>query len=279
MNSKPLVTIILPAYNAAQFIGQAVESVIAQTYNSWELIIINDGSTDETAIYLDSISHTSIQVIHQHNRGVSAARNVGLSKAKGEYITFLDADDFLPPRSLEVRSGYLQNNPKVDVVDGDISVRDESLFHEHRLYKPYYKGKLLPRLLRLDARVFYGPFYMFRKNKLCGTKFSEQMTHAEDILFFMTMANNSNVIYGFVSGVVYNYRRSNSSAMSNIDGLDKGYVQLLKDVSLLNQVTLFDQLYLRIKVAKILFLCWLSQGKVYKAIIATLNCFFMSAWV
>jgi len=270
----PLISIILPAFNSINYLAQAIESVIAQTYTNWELIVINDGSTDGTTEYLEGISHTAIQVVHQQNQGVSTARNTGLLKASGVFITFLDADDFLPPRSLEIRSSYLQNNPCVGIVDGGISVRDESLNREHRLYKPYYQGPLLPRLLRLDARVFFGPFYMFRKDKLCETGFAEQMTHAEDLLFFMTLASRSKLIYGYVSEVVYCYRSTKTSTMSNMEGLEKGYLQLLENVGFLNGVSFFDKIYLKLKVTRILFLCWFSKGNVCKAISAAAICIF-----
>ena len=83
----------------------------------------------------------------------------------------------------------------VDIVDGVISVRDEALDLEKRTYHPYYQGSLLPRLLKLDDRVFFGPFYMFRKALLGDTLFSVKMTHAEDLLFFMALASKNKTNY------------------------------------------------------------------------------------
>jgi teichuronic acid biosynthesis glycosyltransferase TuaG len=273
MNREPLVTIILPAYNADLYIREAIQSVLDQTYNNWELIVINDGSTDGTGSYLSSIVHPAIKVINQQNRGVSAARNIGLDLASGEYIVFLDADDVLPLNSLEVRASFLTEYPRVDVVDGRVSVRDESLNFEFRLYKPTYHGLLFSRLLRLDAKVFsVATSYMFRKDKLYETRFDENMTHSEDIFFYITFANRGQVTYDFVSDLVYIYRRSAISAMSNMQGLENGYLQLLKNVGFLNGVSLSDQIYLRIKVAKILFLSWLSTGKVARSFMAVAKC-------
>lgn len=277
MNREPLVTIILPAYNADLYIREAIQSVLDQTYNNWELIVINDGSTDGTGSYVDSVIHPAIKVIHQQNRGVSAARNIGLDLASGEYIVFLDADDVLPLNSLEVRASFLTEYPRVDVVDGRVSVRDESLNFEFRLYKPTYHGLLFSRLLRLDAKVFaVATSYMFRKDKLYGTRFDVNMTHSEDIFFCITFANRGQVTYDFVSDLVYIYRRSAISAMSNMQGLENGYLQLLKNVGFLNGVSLSDQIYLRIKVAKILFLSWLSKGKVARAFMAVAKCISLS---
>lgn len=268
----PLVSIIVPAYNAESFIAQTVQSVIDQTYTHWKLIIINDGSTDGTAAYLETLVHPAIKVIHQCNKGVSAARNVGLEQTVGEYITFLDADDILTPNSLEIRVRFLNEHPEVDLVDGWISVRDESLGFEFKLYKPYYQGLLLPRLLRLDPGVFLMPSYMFRKDKLYETRFNEHMTHCEDFLFFMELASRSQIVYSFVTEVVLLYRRPKNSAMSNTQGIENGYLQLLRKSGLLNGVSLLDRVYMKLRVARILFLSWLSRGEPLKAGKSLFNC-------
>lgn len=273
MQKAALISIILPAYNAESFIAQAVESVVMQSYTAWELIVINDGSTDGTHAYLDSLIHPAITVIHQKNRGVSAARNLGLDLALGDYITFLDADDVLTNDSLMLRAEYLNDHSDIDVVDGRISVRDEVLNFEYRLYEPYYQGNLFPRLIRLDSRVFMMPCYMFRRNKLFETRFNESMTHCEDILFFMTLASRSLVSYGFVDKVILLYRRPKVSAMSNMQGIQDGYIQLLSCVTSLNGVTLIDMLYLRLRVARILFLSWLSRGRSLKGLLGAIQCF------
>src|SRR5688500_17587486 len=88
-----LTSIIIPAYNAASYLPDSVGSVIAQTYPHWELIIVNDGSTDNTLQVLESFTDPRIRCIHQANSGVSTARNNGIENAKGHYICFLDADD------------------------------------------------------------------------------------------------------------------------------------------------------------------------------------------
>lgn len=95
MKSKDLISVIIPAYNAEKYIVNCIESVAAQTYQHLEIIVVNDGSTDLTGQLLDEIAKkdTRIKVIHQKNQGVSAARNTGLSQAKGDCIGFVDADD------------------------------------------------------------------------------------------------------------------------------------------------------------------------------------------
>lgn len=95
MQNAGLVSVIMPAYNAQEFIAEAIQSVLAQTYTHWELIIINDGSTDQTQIIAQQFAEQDqrIRLITQKNQGVSTARNTGLSQAQGGYISFIDSDD------------------------------------------------------------------------------------------------------------------------------------------------------------------------------------------
>lgn len=98
-----LVSIIIPAYNVANYIHRGIESVINQSYRNIELIIVDDGSTDDTGLIIEAYAQKDhrIQYIHQPNRGVSSARNLGLSLIKGEYILFLDSDDWLEKDTVE----------------------------------------------------------------------------------------------------------------------------------------------------------------------------------
>ena len=105
----PLISVVIPAYNAGQFLDETLESVLSQTYENWECIIVNDGSTDNT----ESIAKkwcekdSRFRLTNKENGGLSSARNYGIKESKAEYIAFLDADDILTPDSLEVRINVL----------------------------------------------------------------------------------------------------------------------------------------------------------------------------
>jgi teichuronic acid biosynthesis glycosyltransferase TuaG len=101
MDYKPLVSIIMPAYNAEKTILESIESVLRQTYILWELIVVNDGSEDRTNAVVLAINDERIKLIEQENGGVAKARNNGLCNAKGEYIAFLDSDDLWLEEKLE----------------------------------------------------------------------------------------------------------------------------------------------------------------------------------
>ena len=106
------VSVIIPTCNRAQWLPEVIDSVLKQTFHDFELIVVDDGSTDETSLVLREYSE-SIRVIHQENRGVSAARNRGIHESKGEIIAFLDSDDLWNPRKLEIQVEYMKANPDV----------------------------------------------------------------------------------------------------------------------------------------------------------------------
>lgn len=106
-----IVSIIIPCYNSSRYIGEAIDSVLAQTHTLFELILVNDGSTDETEIIIRSYTDSRIRYIYQPNRGQSAASNAGIAAAKGDYIKFLDADDVLHPDHLAAQLAVLKDDP------------------------------------------------------------------------------------------------------------------------------------------------------------------------
>ncbi len=112
----PSVSVIIPCYNHARFLGEAVESVSHQTYRHFEIIVVDDGSTDESAQI--AAQYDGLRYVRQMNQGLAAARNTGLRESKGEYLVFLDADDRLRPEALEIGVHYLKTHPECGFVFG-----------------------------------------------------------------------------------------------------------------------------------------------------------------
>ena len=110
----PLVSVVIPTYNRAPMIGQALESVLSQSYRDFELIVVDDGSTDGTAVLLDRYQ-PALTVLSQPHRGVAAARNAGISASSGKYIAFLDSDDFWLPAKLAVQVEFLKCSTGVEI--------------------------------------------------------------------------------------------------------------------------------------------------------------------
>jgi len=115
------VSIIVPTYNYARFLPEALESVRAQTYTDWECIVVDDGSTDDTASVLRAAETNDSRIRHvsQDNRGPSAARNRGIAESTGDYVQFLDADDLLPPTKLEHQVLAMEADPSIGIVYSD----------------------------------------------------------------------------------------------------------------------------------------------------------------
>lgn len=108
----PLVTVVIPTYNYGAYVGQAIESALAQTYPAVEVVVVDDGSTDDTPARLAAYGDR-IRVVRQANQGLSAARNAGIAAAAGEFIALLDSDDAFHPRKLELQLRHLARNPAV----------------------------------------------------------------------------------------------------------------------------------------------------------------------
>lgn len=126
MNSSvPLVSVIIPAYNCASFIVESLESVYQQTYTCWEIIVIDDGSTDTTRAVLEPHKER-IRYFYQENQGGASARNTGLRKARGEFIAFLDNDDLWCSEKLSVQVGALEKYSECGLVGTDGKTFDES---------------------------------------------------------------------------------------------------------------------------------------------------------
>src|ERR1700755_1199399 len=111
METNPMITVLMPAYNAEHYIAEAIASVLQQTYANFELVIVNDGSTDGTRNIIKTFRDPRIKLIDQANMGVAAALNTGLGHARAPYIARFDADDICYPERLEKQLDFLQSNP------------------------------------------------------------------------------------------------------------------------------------------------------------------------
>jgi glycosyltransferase involved in cell wall biosynthesis len=126
---QPLVSVVMPAYNAALYLEEAVRSLQAQTYSNLHIIIVNDGSKDNTAEVADRLAaqDSRVQVIHKANAGVSAARNDAFRAVKGDYVCFLDADDVYLPTKIAKQVQFLEQHPGIDLVYCDNHNADQHL--------------------------------------------------------------------------------------------------------------------------------------------------------
>lgn len=129
INKQPLVSVLMPVYCAVQYVEQAVESVVKQSYSNWELLIIDDGSKDKSWEIVEGLAKADKRIKafrNRGNRGIGYTRRRLAKMARGEYAAIMDADDVMTPNRLETQVRYLQNNPNVVVVGGQCVTIDES---------------------------------------------------------------------------------------------------------------------------------------------------------
>lgn len=262
----PLVSIIMPAYNTARYVAAAIESVMWQTYKNWELLVIDDGSTDGSSDIIKKFTDPRIQYFYQSNRGVSAARNAGIMRMKGDFFCFLDSDDVLPAESVSKRVEVFLTRPEVSIVDGYVEVFDERMAGRMKTWRPSPHGRVIASLFGLRSDCFFALTWMMRVVPGTAYVFDEQMTHAEDLLFLTGVSLTGE--YDYVHLPIYQYRLTRASAMTKTDGLGKGYWQYYHKVCKLYPAEMTERMkwVLSIKIRKIMFLSYLADRNVVKAL-------------
>ena len=138
-DAAPTVSVIIPTYNRADLIAQAIDSVHQQTYTDFETIVVDDGSTDDTAAVVKAYG-TRVRYVWTPNGGTGHARNVGMAEARGKYLTFLDSDDLLYPYALELETRLLERFPAVSMVCAEVTGFDDHGFLERYHMKNYHSS-------------------------------------------------------------------------------------------------------------------------------------------
>lgn len=147
--SKPVVSVITPTFNRAAFLPQAIESVLGQTFADLELLIIDDGSTDNTRQLVEGYAQDKrIRYFYQENQGQSIARNRGLQEARGEFVCFLDSDNAWMPDKLEKSVSVMQGQKAIDVLYGDFIEIDEQGVELGANKMKRHSGRITPELLK-----------------------------------------------------------------------------------------------------------------------------------
>lgn len=235
---KPLISIIMPSYNAAGYLPASVQSVLNQSYVNWELLVVDDGSFDNTQQILKTFHDHRIRIFAtSKNLGVSSARNLGLNNSKGEYLAFLDADDIMPKDSLLARFEIFNKFPMTTFVDGKVLTYDSEMNFLKDTWVPEFTGNPLLELMKLSGTCFWGPSWMIKRRPNISYLFNQNLTHGEDLLFYMQLAKSPESLYNYTKEEVMYHRSGHDSAMSRLHALEDGYrklFQTIKDTSSLN---------------------------------------------
>lgn len=189
MITGQLISIIIPCYNASLYLEETLRSIVSQQGVDFEIIIVNDGSIDNSEAIINKIDEKALIYLKQSNKGVSSARNLGFKSAKGNYIVFFDADDIMPPNFLSSRLQQIKQNNHLDFVSGEIQK-----FNKIGILHGYYRGvaeKACDDILLYNPEVITCPSnYLFRTDFLIKNNipFNEKLSSTADRFFILQCA-------------------------------------------------------------------------------------------
>lgn len=233
-DNQPLVSIIMPVYNCEKYISEAIESVLSQSYQNWELLIVDDGSTDHSPEIIDRYAQKDVRIqsFHNKNEGVSAARNFALSKISGELVTFIDSDDVYHPDRLHRMVQIFEKYPNCDIVfsrhtefTGEWKYREASSSGEIKVYD----DEILIHVISDTKNHFVWNAMIrssiARKEQFAPIRFAEDHCYIRDCAWHCRQMAVS-------EDVLYFYRRDNENAMTSHFFSEKyvpDYMELVKN--------------------------------------------------
>ena len=227
-----LISIVIPVYNAEKYLEQCLNSIKNQTYKNFEVILVNDGSDDNSENICKSFSEEDARFKYftKSNGGASSARNFGLDNVTGDYITFIDADDWVDENHLEVLINNIKDNNS-DMAISSIKKFDMSNNFHFRMYSNQEKyllnfGKMskdellvkLPKLILASNSYKIAVSKLFKKELVTDVRFDESIVYGEDLEFFFKIYNNINSI-SYIDEVTYVYRLHDERSSSKFGQL------------------------------------------------------------
>jgi glycosyltransferase involved in cell wall biosynthesis len=216
------ISVIIPTYNRAREVGAAVDSALAQTRPALEIIVVDDGSTDETPDVLARYGD-GIRVVRQNNQGVAAARNAGIAVARGDLLAFLDSDDVWRPRNLELQAARIEADPGLGLVHCGVNFSDTGIRLDGM------QGSLASEILRLDRTVIvaHGSGIMVPRRVVEDVGgFDTRMRVSEDWDFCYRVATRYRI--GFVAEVLVLHTRHATGLQNDIARMEHGMLLALE---------------------------------------------------
>ncbi len=202
--SEPLVTVLMPVYNGGEYLSQAIDSILNQSYKNIEFLIINDGSTDNSLETINAYKDNRIRLINNEgNKGLVYSLNMGIQEAKGEYIARMDADDISLSERLQKQIEFLKSYPEIGICGTSIKVFGEG---RGEVVFTYPKTHEECRVRLLSNTCFAHPTVVFRKSEIerNGIKYKAEFFPAED--FELWAVNTEGVKYANLQEALYEYR-------------------------------------------------------------------------
>ena len=244
MKMNFLVSIIIPVYNSKNTIESVLKSLLNQSYKKFEIILINDGSTDASEQIIREFvclnKMQNLRYFYQLNKGVSSARNFGLKKALGDYIMFLDSDDFWVKDKIKIQLEIFERNPQIDFLGANRDGLKISSF----LGKKFNKVNFISDKLLMYKNFFMTSTVAFKREIISEIGFfDESMSYSEDWEYFLRIAYKYNCyLYNesLVNSVINKPAYGHSGLSSNLWEMEKGELKTFKLGYKLNIVGLFE---------------------------------------
>ena len=212
IKDSELISVIIPSYNHGDYLGRAIESALAQSYKHIEIIVVDDGSTDNTRQVAERFP--DVVYVHQHNQGLSAARNTGIDNSKGKYLLFLDADDWLSVDAVKKNYGILNENPRTAFVSGGhVKINDTSeVIEEVRedIRSDHYLHFLQGNYIGMHATVLYARWVFDT------LRYDTSLRACEDYDLYMKISRNFPVLHHTDIIAFYHIHASNMSGNINL---------------------------------------------------------------
>lgn len=206
VRSQPLVSIVAPCYNAEKYLEAALQSIFAQDYGNFEVIIVDDGSTDNSLAMLRALQQTyDFQLYTQPNQGVSATLNNGLAHARGVYVSTPDLDDIMLPHSISTRARYLDEHPKVGLVGALIAYMDSEGVETKTQHRTKVKKFSFDEIIG-DAVVMGAPGALYRMEAMKAADFYDPAIKVQDFQMTLRIASKGYEVHE-LPVVVTRYRR------------------------------------------------------------------------
>lgn len=256
-----MISIIVPVYKAEKYIRECAESVISQSYTDWELILVDDGSPDESGRICDELSMEDqrIRVVHKSNGGAASARNVGLELAKGDFISFLDSDDMLTHDSLAVLLEW-HKRTTVDIVCGRLDVYYKT--HPFKAEKVnYYNAEESISAMFLRETDFSQCAKLYKREIIGDIRFPEGRTNEDAVFLFRIYQRCAKILY--ISNIVYSFRINKNSVTHS---MKNHYSDIYYNVNLMEHDV--NKMSLLVK----------NAFKVYKAKVCMDLCFYFKKY-
>ncbi|MCM1984688.1 glycosyltransferase family 2 protein [Lyngbya confervoides] len=223
----PQVSIVIPAYNAMAFLPETLASALSQTFRDFEIILVDDGSTDGIIPWVRSHPHPQVQLISQSNQGLAGARNTGIRESSGEYIAFLDADDLWHPEKLAHQVKVLDREPEVGLVYTWVANIDSQGQPTGRIHQHQLQGKIWPALTQHNI-VECGSVALVRRQCFdhCGVFDTQLGSFLEDWDMWLRLARH----YPFqvVPIPLVQYRQHPQSASKNWTAMAQSFQRVMK---------------------------------------------------